>query len=672
MRRLSLLLCVLFFVSACSAQDAIVLPAALPQPVFPPPPRLAFSQAELAALKSSPNFSAMRDAAVKAADALLENPVVLPEGHGGWIFDYACPEDGSSLHAIKATQHECPRCKKIYSDSKTVTAYRASLHYEAEHAVQKLGHAYALSGEERFAQEAKRILLHFALAYPTYPTRQDRWGRTGILAHLGGRRFVQSLDEAVGIIRFAKGYDATRTSAVWSEQERELIEGDFFGLTAETLLQFNQGINNHQTWYNAGLMAIASVRSDAALVHKVLVMEGGYYDQLERSVGRDGIWYEGTMAYQNYALQAMREIVDAGRRMGLKLHEAPKFKTLLLGPLRAAYPNGQFPAINDSDRISIDVFNWSFDWAQKLYDEPLDTTLSTRSEDLPDAGLAILRQGSGRNAVSAFLDYGQHGGGHGHYDKLNLMLFANDREWLLDPGRLSYSHKEYKTWVKETAAHNTVTFNGQSQRPTKGELLWLQNGDGWSACAAESAQAYSEATLRRYLFLTSHMLVDVFETEAEEAGQWDWFAHAVVPAIVPLDNVGESTPKVPGERAGYQHLLDGRMWTLKGNSRWDFLSDEDRSEAPRLRMWLAGNEAEQIFTATGIGYNIGEKAPTLIRRRNGRSTRFLTIYDLTGRGDYVQNVEVPQKADAQLAVTTRDGKRELSFSPKNVHTVQSR
>ena len=63
--------------------------------------------------------------------------------------------------------------------------------------------------------------------------------------------------------------------------------------------------------------------------------------------------------------------------------------------------------------------------------------------DLSDGGLVVLRQGIGAEAVAAFLDYGQHGGGHGHFDKMNFTLFAYGREWLLDPGRLTYIHKEY-------------------------------------------------------------------------------------------------------------------------------------------------------------------------------------------------------------------------------------
>ena len=199
----------------------------------------------------------------------------------------------------------------------------------------------------------------------------------------------------------------------------------------------NWGVNNHQTWYNAGLMAIASVLGDEKLVNRVLTMRGGFHDQLARLIDQDGIWYEGTMAYQNYALQAMVQIVDAGRRINLPLEREAEFRTLLMAPTKVCYPNGQFPAINDSDRLSIRSFDWSFAWAAQTYEdwpgEPRPT-IETKSTNLAGAGLAVLRRGKGDQAICAMLNYGPHGGGHGHYDKLNLMLYAHGREWLLDPG----------------------------------------------------------------------------------------------------------------------------------------------------------------------------------------------------------------------------------------------
>ncbi len=660
--------------------------AAEPVPIFAPPPRLATTPAELADLRAAPDFPATRAATLKTADALLAKPVELPHGHGGWIFYYACPADGANLHPNSATEHQCPRCKKLYTDDRVVTAHRGNLHHAAERAAETLGWAFLHSGDDRYAAAVHRILLHLARQYPSHPTRLDRWGMRGFLARWGGRRYVQSLDEAVGIIRLAKGYDLTRLASIWTASDRELVERDLFGLTAETLLAFNQDTINHQTWYNAGLLAIASVRADAALVQKVLTMRGGYYDQLQRSLGDDGLWHEGTMAYHNYALQALLELVDAGRRLQLPLHQAPRLQAMLRAPLSAAYPNGTFPAINDSDPGDIRQFAPAWEWAWKTYRDPLyaqaaawqnpakltallgpsvapTSPLPTQSQNLPATGLAILRAGSGTNATAVFFDYGPHGGGHGHPDKLSLTLYANQREWLLDPGRLTYSVPEHKSWAKTTVAHNTVAIDTESQQPATGKLLFFQATDRFSAAAAECDTAYTGVLLRRSLLLTTQFLADSFEVDSSRTRPIDWLAHVAGGTLQPADPLPPGQTLAPGTDNGYQHLTEPRHWKTTGPTRWDFLANPRQPAAPRLRLWLADANPNDLFTATGIGYHLGQKAPCLLLRRHAKTTRFVVVYDLSGRADALQSVTLPLNENASLSIRTRDTQWQITFTP---------
>ena len=653
-------------------------------PSFPPHPRLATSAAELAKLKQIPG---RKDQTVRETQALLNNPVTIPGGWGNWVFYYACPDDARPLDAPSEQEHQCPHCKKVYKDERIVAAYRTLLHDNANAAALQLGWAHALTGDERYAREVRRILLKYADDYASYPARKDRWDRTGFFAQLGGRRYSQSLDEAVGIIKMAKAYDLTRSSPVWTDKERQHVEMDFFRPTADTLLYANQGINNHQTWYNAGLMAIASVLGDKELVSKVLTMRGGFHDQLKRSVGSDGLWYEGTMAYHNYALQAMIEIVDAGRRLGLPLHKEPRFRKMIEVPLQCAYPNGQFPAMNDSDRNFVSSFNDAFLWAWEVYQDPVfaqayaggnlktlktllgpnakvEPFLETRSLNLPDAGLAILRRSSGKEAVCAMIDHGPHGGSHGHYDKLNIVLFANGQEWLLDPGRLTYSHKEYKTWVKHTAAHNTVTLGGASQSATTGKFLWLKVDKDFAACAAETDEAYAGARLRRYLLLTDNVLIDVFDVQAPKETQIDLLSHAISQKVVPHTaeiKLGEGQVIVPGKEDGYQHLTNGLSWTVLKPSQWEF-----HAGPKKLRLWLDGLAKEEIITCTGIGYTINERVPCLIRRVHGKEARFVTVYDLSGDASFVTGLRRARQGEGEgegeWILSTRSGERRVAFS----------
>jgi len=663
--------------------------AELPAPRFDPPPRLAITSSEFEELKASGSFQEKKTAALKAADPLLEKPVELPEGYGSWIFYYANPENGRELVPLSLTEHKDPATGKIFTDDQTIAAYRTVLHYAAEWAALKLGWAYLYTEDPRYAAEVRRILLKFATDYSSYPGRLDRWGRRGLLAPLGGRRYVQSLDEAVGATRLTKAYDLTRTSSVYSDEDRTRIENDFFRATAKTLLRFSQDISNHQTWYDAGLMCIASVLADEALVQKVLTMRGGFFDQLDRSIGADGLWYEGSMAYHGYALDAMIEQVTAARRLGLPLQDEPKFKLLFTAPIRAAYPDGSYPAINDSDASNLRGFVGHWQWAWETYRDPffaqalangdaatLRSLLGEKSmesvkpewppkiasENLSDAGLAVLRQGSGAEAVCVFMDYGPHGGGHGHFDKLNLILFANGQEWLLDPGRLTYSHKEYSTWVKTTAAHNTVALGGRNQAPTTGRLLYLHEGDGFAASAAESDGAYGSARLRRYLMLTPRFLVDVFEVKSSQQEQIDLFAHATADALESLTpGLPEATPHTIGVADGYQHLSEVKGLTVEGNSQWDYLGKKGQ----KLRVHLLGEPGEQLFTCYGIGHSISQKTPTLIRRRHGQTTQFIAVYDLSGKGTGVTRVSrgVLQDVPA-VQVETPEGTFQIGFGEK--------
>jgi len=670
----------LLFVATAVAVS-LALAADKPKPVFHAPPRLATTSAELEAERKSQAFPAKRAAAVKAAENLIADPPPLPDGFGSWTFYYACPDDGTDLQPVSPAEHKCPKCKKRYGDERTVAAYRCRLHYRLEHAALQLGWAYAYTNDERFAIGVRRILLHLADAYNKYPVRQDRWGRSGWFAPLGGRRYVQSLDEAVGVIELAKAYDLTRAAKCWSAADAEHVERDFFRATADTLLWFNQGINNHQTWYDAGLMAIASVLGDAALVDKVLTMHGGFFDQLEHSFGDDGLWYEGTMAYQNYALQALVQTVDAGRKLGLPLHESPRFQRLLDSSLRVTYPDGSYPAINDSDPSNFRSFQRSYEWAWRTYRDPRyaqaaawgepkklaellgpeakpESPFEAKSVDLGDVGLAILRAGTGSDQTCVFFDYGPHGGGHGHYDKLNITLFSNGREWLLDPGRLSYSHKEYKTWVKHTVAHNTVVVDEHDQAPTTGKLLWLTMDDDGTTCAAECRTAYSGVTLRRSLRLTSKLLVDLYEVEAEKPRQIDWLAHANCASVEAVDKVAATPAASLGRGVGNEHLTLGRSWPSRTASHWDFQAD-----GSKLRMWCTGDAEEESYTAVGIGYSIAQKTPMVVRRRRDtKQAKFVTVYDLTSRGEYVTGIDPLDAANpTTIVVRTTDGPQRINF-----------
>jgi oligo-alginate lyase len=631
---------------------------------FAPHPRVALSPAEAQALRAAPDFEAKKAAAIAAADKLLAKPPELPDGYGSWTFYYANPETGTDLVPINPKAHKDPKTGQIFTDERTVAAYRGRMHYALEKASESLAWAYFYTNDDKYALGVIRILSFLAQQYPTYPERLDRWGRTGWLAPLGGRRYVQTLDEAVGVIQLARAYDLTYNSPAWQPEVRKKVEEEFFQGTAKSLSWFTQP-HNHQTWYNAGLVAIACVLGDAKMLHKTLTMDRGVVEQLGRNVGSDGLWAEGTMAYQNYALQAILKTADITRRNGIDLDGMPQLKLLIKGPIYAAYPNGVFPAINDSDPSSIGSFDYAFKWAFDTYKDPFFAQADAQGDakalaallgpdakvqwplDLPsmtlaDAGLGILRIGTGANANCLFIDYGKHGIAHGHFDKLNITLFANGREWILDPGRLTYSHKEYKTWVKETVAHNTVVIDGRTQSAAEGKLLWLKSSpdknapDAWTALRAQCDTAYSGVKLDRTLVMTPDFLLDVYDVSADGPHQIDYVLHTRSQKVEGTDQATKNSQiKVEEDRKdfadnGYQHLTSRNHFEPgKNQTDWTFTQDKLKLRA----LFLPSPTPESILACNGIGYSTGEMTPSLIRRRsNLDKTQFATVLDLSGTG----------------------------------------
>ena len=85
----------------------------------------------------------------------------------------------------------------------------------------------------------------------------------------------------------------------------------------ESILKYNfhnPGRNNHQSWFNAAYANVGVAIADPKLINTAIYGKKGLYFQLQNSVTRDGFWFEGTIAYHFYALQAIIETVNAVKR----------------------------------------------------------------------------------------------------------------------------------------------------------------------------------------------------------------------------------------------------------------------------------------------------------------------------------------------------------------------
>lgn len=79
------------------------------------------------------------------------------------------------------------------------------------------------------------------------------------------------------------------------------------------------------------------------------------------------------------------------------------------------------------------------------------------SELITGNGFAILRE-AGEEIVQAVMKYGQHGGYHGHYDRLSLVSLMKGNKTFHNQEFTWYGYDSFlfKMWVQTSVAHNMV------------------------------------------------------------------------------------------------------------------------------------------------------------------------------------------------------------------------
>jgi len=82
---------------------------------------------------------------------------------------------------------------------------------------------------------------------------------------------------------------------------------------------------------------------------------------------------------------------------------------------------------------------------------------------LPNAGFYAMRGGWNLNDLYLFFRAGPTGTGHQHEDMLEVVLRAWNKTLLLDPGTYTYDHSEWRRYILNTAAHNTIVVDDKWQ-----------------------------------------------------------------------------------------------------------------------------------------------------------------------------------------------------------------
>ncbi len=475
---------------------AIVLPTITQHPA------LACTPEELARLREAYQGEGSEQQVVAAmvarADRAIRLPLEFPPRGGQHNQWYQCDDCQIALKTIDATHHQCPKCQKIYSGEPYDDVIFARTHNRNLQNMETAAWAYAITGQAKYADFAKRVLLGYAERYKHYPYHAANLTHDPQKSRSGGHLFEQTLNEASVMARdIGPAYDLIYGWDGLSPSDHEQICQGLLVPMLKNIARNTAGKSNWQTWHNAAFLWGGGLLGDVSWIRRAISdLKNGFIFQMDHSVTEDGMWYENSWGYHFYTLSAMIEIAETARRLNIDLWSHPALKKMFTVALDYTMPDGHFPRFGDDTNTSISRVANDFEYAYQAYRDPeMLPYLPTRptrnsimfgrtptpaparpqlsSRLFPAAGHAILRT-SGAAQLAAAMTFGPYGGFHGHLDKLSFVFYGRGEELGYDPGRArsqAYRLPIHRNWYKATLGHNCVLVDRKPQRPATGRLV---------------------------------------------------------------------------------------------------------------------------------------------------------------------------------------------------------
>lgn len=632
-------------------------------------PRLLLTPAEVQEIRAARGQAPLFDAAWVEATARVERalaaPVIVPQ-----------PKDAAGF------THE--RHKANYAE------------------MQLAGFIYQVTGEARHAAFVKAMLEKYAVLYPTLGNHP------AAASSSPGRLFHQSLNECVWLVHTSQAYDCIYDTL--TPDERKNFEEHIFRPMAHFLAdvrahEFDR-IHNHGTWAATAVGMAGYVMGDDTLVKKALYgskmdgKTGGWFKQLDELYAPDGYYCEGPY-YARYVIMpfyVFAQVIE-NNQPELKVFERRDsvLRKAVDSLIQLSYANGEFIPFNDAMKEktfrSPEVL-LAVDWAYTRYGRDarlldvarrqgavalnaagLEVAKALVATPTPPAfdyhsvaygdgpqgnqgGVALLRAKSGDSQALAVLKYTAFGMEHGHYDKLSVIFYDQDREILSDYGSSRWVNveqkwggrylKENKSYAKQTVAHNALVVDQTTQYGGDYDAAEHQHSDAhffdasdanFQVVSARDTTAVKGVGMQRTLALVRDpklpfpVLIDVLRATSATEHDYDlpfYYQGHFLKTNVPV-KVATTERKPLGTAHGYQHLWFEGEGAANGPVQFTWMNGS------RYYTVTASADAATKLVLTRIGandpdFNLRNEAAFMLRTR-GANKVFASVLEPHGIWD---------------------------------------
>ncbi|MBA3442660.1 MAG: heparinase II/III family protein [Pyrinomonadaceae bacterium] len=460
----------------------------------------------------------------------------------------------------------------------------------------------------------------------------------------------------------------------------------------ETYLSTYFSPNTHLTGEALGLFYLGTLLPEFQIAPRWReIGKGILLAELDRHIKPDGVYFEQSSYYHRYTADFYTHLLILSRANGDPVEQPleEKLTKLLDHLMYITRPDGTTPFFGDDDGgklVMLDErapndFRAALSTGASLLARPdykyvagevTEETLwllgehgvdafdrldahppAHTSQAFTDGGYYVMRDGWTREADYLLIDCGPHGTfncGHAHADALAFELAAHGRTLLVDPGTYTYTGSaEMRDYFRSSAAHNTLTIDGESSSMPSGPFTWKHTAqssvrswisrerfdcfegthDGYARLAAPAEHT------RRLLFLKGDYWIMRDSIVTTGMHRYDLHFHLApdaVPHIETVDGITALRDRTP-ERTGLEMFSFGAGGEWAEQKGWVSQCYGERTPAPIGVFSTMAEGAQEFFTFLVPRRTEAAKAQVReIEAAGGRAFEVLDVLD-KGRRD---------------------------------------
>ncbi|TWU36471.1 Heparin-sulfate lyase precursor [Novipirellula aureliae] len=395
-----------------------------------------------------------------------------------------------------------------------------------------------------------------------------------------------------------------------------------------------------------------------------------FEEQIRMQICEEGMQVERASGYHLVCTFCFTQILDLALRNQVRVSDtymanAEKMIDFVVSIMK---PHGVYPMLKDADESDVfgerasgglweDINNlnmledhndlrWVLKAGARLFHRPDMLWIATHGEQgekptlgslaMPDSGFAVMRSGWDHDDLYCVYTCGELGVMdqscvHGNADALSVDISGHGETLLIDPGRYLYEGP-WRVWFKSTAAHNSITVDGQDSSELADEWMFKTKAKSTLRCFSSTEKFdYVDGShdgferlgdpvthRRRVVFVKPHFWLVVDELTAKAQHQYDQYWH-----------FGPEAQVTEGKDLSVTAIYQNEVGILVKPVRTDGLSlTHHRGSEDPIQGWVSYDYAVKV------------PAPALQYRRTAGQTTLATLLVPFQAGD----VEVTAKS----------------------------